>query len=148
VMVMLAEHTKITTRHKDKTILYWFGPPESKTLRPVLRFVLLRSQVGLHDRGVDGGGLQVVPGRMPLLALYWATDKVGGPESRSVTTVKSISSQLQYGRLIRADLIRLDCLVFYAKLSFYLRAHMSSWAGLLTGRRVFWWAGPTCRGRP
>jgi hypothetical protein len=23
-------------------ILYWFGPPESKTLRPVLRFVSLR----------------------------------------------------------------------------------------------------------
>jgi hypothetical protein len=29
------------TKHKDKVILYWFGPPESKTLRPVLRFVLL-----------------------------------------------------------------------------------------------------------
>jgi hypothetical protein len=40
------------TRHKDEAILYWFEPPESKTLRPVLRFVLLRSQVevvcGLH----------------------------------------------------------------------------------------------------
>jgi hypothetical protein len=32
-------------RHKDKAILYWFGPPESKTLRPVLRFILLRSQL-------------------------------------------------------------------------------------------------------
>jgi hypothetical protein len=43
------------TRHKDKAILYWFGPPESKTLRSVLRFVLLRSQVvvvcGLHVPG-------------------------------------------------------------------------------------------------
>jgi hypothetical protein len=31
-------------------ILYWFGPLESKTLRPVLRFVLVRSQVvcGVH----------------------------------------------------------------------------------------------------
>jgi hypothetical protein len=29
------------TRHKDKAILYWFGPPESKTLHPVLWFVLL-----------------------------------------------------------------------------------------------------------
>jgi hypothetical protein len=60
VMVMLVYHTEITTRHKDKAILYWFGPPESKTLRPVLQFVLLRSQVGLHGRGVDGGGLRVV----------------------------------------------------------------------------------------
>jgi hypothetical protein len=33
------------TRHNDKAILYWFRPPESKTLRPVIRFVLLRSQV-------------------------------------------------------------------------------------------------------
>jgi hypothetical protein len=32
---------EITTRHKDKVILYWFGPLESKTLRPVFRFVLL-----------------------------------------------------------------------------------------------------------
>jgi hypothetical protein len=40
-MVMLVQHTEIMTRHKDKAILYWFGPPESKTLRLVLRFVLL-----------------------------------------------------------------------------------------------------------
>jgi hypothetical protein len=54
---------------------------------------------------------------MPLPALYWATDKVGGPESRSVTTGKPISSQLQHRKLIRATLIRLDCLVLHAKLS-------------------------------
>jgi hypothetical protein len=29
------------TRHKDKTILYWFRPPESKILLLVLRLVLL-----------------------------------------------------------------------------------------------------------
>jgi hypothetical protein len=33
-----------------------------------------------------------VPKRAPLPALYWGTDKVGGPESRSVTTGKPISS--------------------------------------------------------
>jgi hypothetical protein len=44
-MVMLVQHTEITTRHKDKATLYWFGPPESKTLCPVLRFVFPRSQV-------------------------------------------------------------------------------------------------------
>jgi hypothetical protein len=55
-MVMLVLHTEITMRHKDKEILYWFGPLESKTLRPVLWFVLIRSQVvcGVHGRGVDG----------------------------------------------------------------------------------------------
>jgi hypothetical protein len=33
------------TRHKDKAVLYWFEPPESKTLCLVLWFVLIRSQV-------------------------------------------------------------------------------------------------------
>jgi hypothetical protein len=32
---------EIMTGHKDQVILYWFRPLESKTLRPVLRFVLL-----------------------------------------------------------------------------------------------------------
>jgi hypothetical protein len=73
----------------------------------------------------------------PLPALYWATDKVGGPESGSVTKGKPISSQLQHGKLIRAALIRLDCLVLHAKLSSHLRAHMSGRTGLLTGRQVF-----------
>jgi hypothetical protein len=35
-------------------------------------------------------------GRTPLPALYWATDKVDGSESKSVTIGKPISSQLQY----------------------------------------------------
>jgi hypothetical protein len=64
-----------------------------------------------------------VLGRMPLAALYWPADKVGGPESKLVTTGKPISSGLQYGRLIRAALIRLDCLGLYAKLSTCLWAH-------------------------
>jgi hypothetical protein len=86
--------------------------------------------------------------RAPLRALYWVTDKVGGPESKSVTTGKHISSQLQYGRLIRAALIRLNFLGLHTKLSSRLRAHMSGRADLLTDRRVFWWVGPTSRGRP
>jgi hypothetical protein len=57
---------------------------------------------------------------MPLPALCWATDKVGGPEFRLVTTGKPISSQLQHGKLIRATLIRLDFLHLYAKLSSHL----------------------------
>jgi hypothetical protein len=142
-MVMLVYHTEITTRHKDKTILYWFGPPESKTLCPVLHCIA--GVARLHGRGVDG--LWVVPGRTPLPAFYWVTDKVGGPESRSVTTRKPISSHLQHGKLIRAALIRMDFLVLHAKLSSRLQAQMSGQAGLLTGQLVFWWAGPTCQGR-
>jgi hypothetical protein len=41
-------------RHKEKAILYWFGSLESKTLHPVLRFVLLRIAAGLHGRSFDG----------------------------------------------------------------------------------------------
>jgi hypothetical protein len=52
-----------------------------------------------------------------LPVLYWATDKVSGPESKLVTTGKHMSSQLQHGELIRAALIRLACLVLHAKLS-------------------------------
>jgi hypothetical protein len=74
----------------------------------------------------------------PLPALYWATDKVGGPEFRSVTTWKPISSQLQHGKLIRSALIRIDFLVLHTKMSSRLRTHMSGRAGLLTGQRVFW----------
>jgi hypothetical protein len=33
---------EITTRHKDKAILYWFGPPKSNTLRLVVVVDCLR----------------------------------------------------------------------------------------------------------
>jgi hypothetical protein len=39
-------------RHKDKAILYWFGPLESKTLRPVLRLYCWRGEITW--RPVDG----------------------------------------------------------------------------------------------
>jgi hypothetical protein len=85
----------------DKAILYWFGPPESKTLRLVLRFVLLawRDYMATY-RWSAGYKCWLVPGRTPLPALYWATDKVGGLESRSVTIGKPISNQLQRRKLI------------------------------------------------
>jgi hypothetical protein len=90
---------------------------------------------------------------MPLPALYWATDKVGGPESKSVTTGKPMSSQLQHGKLIRAALICLDCLVLRTKLSSRLDkvvwessgrssgslvGHQLGRLGPLTGQQVFW----------
>jgi hypothetical protein len=43
--------------------LYWFGSPESKTLSPVLRFVLL--------------GDCVIGTRVASSALYWLVDEVG-----------------------------------------------------------------------
>jgi hypothetical protein len=46
--------------------LYWFGPPESKTLRPVLRFVLLRI-----------AGLVEVTQGITSSAIYWPADEVG-----------------------------------------------------------------------
>jgi hypothetical protein len=100
---------------------------------------------------VEITGADVLAWGTPLPALYWATDKVGGPESGSVTTGKPISSQLQHGKLIRAVLICLDCLVLHAKLSsrldkvvwgifckvFRRSCGQVGWAHL-TGRRVFW----------
>jgi hypothetical protein len=122
-----------------------FGPLESKTIRPVLRFVLIRSQVGLHGRGVDG--LLVVPRRTPLPALYWATDKVSGLESRSVTIGKHIFS------LFTSWKAYLSCLNS-SGLPYLLRqaVFLSSGPHVRSGkptdsRRVFWCAGPTCRGR-
>jgi hypothetical protein len=38
--------------------------------------------------------------RMPLAALYWPTDKVGGVESNSVTTWKPIYCRLQHNPMI------------------------------------------------
>jgi hypothetical protein len=54
----------MSTRNVENgTSLYWFGPPESKTLRPVLRFVLLGDCVWVQ--GVAS------------FALYWPADEVG-----------------------------------------------------------------------
>jgi hypothetical protein len=75
----------------------------------------------------------LVLGRTPLPTLYWATEMVGGPESRSVTTGKPISSQLQHGRLIRAALICLDFLELHAKLSSHL-------GNILEGHQEVMWA--------
>jgi hypothetical protein len=60
-------------------------------------------------------------------------DKVGRPESKSVTTGKPITSQLKHGRLIQAALICLDCLVLHAKLS-------SQLGNLLEGLQEVVWA--------
>jgi hypothetical protein len=62
--------------------------------------------------------------------------------SRSVTTRKPISSQLQHGKFIRAALICLDCLFLRTKLSSHLRAHMSGRTGL---QQV---GGSSCRPNP
>jgi hypothetical protein len=61
-----------------------------------------------------------VPGGRPCPPYIGRRTRSMDREFGSVTTGKSISSQLQYGRLIRASLIRLDCLVLHAKLSSHL----------------------------
>jgi hypothetical protein len=54
----------MSTRNTENTMcLYWFGPPESKTLCPVLRFVLL-------------GDCVIVQG-IASSTLYWPADVVG-----------------------------------------------------------------------
>jgi hypothetical protein len=55
-----------TQNERDATSLYWFGPPDSKTLRLVL-------DMYFFDCG------RLVPGGLPLPTLYWVTDKVGEP---------------------------------------------------------------------
>jgi hypothetical protein len=54
------------TEHNELRGLYWFGPPESKTLRPVVGVDCLRdcARVELHLRLTSS-------------ALYSLTDKVG-----------------------------------------------------------------------
>jgi hypothetical protein len=115
---------------------------------------------GLHGRGVDG----LLPKRAPLPALYWGTDKVGGPESKSVTTGKPISSLFTSRKAYLSCLnpSGLPCLASQVLRSFWIRSSGASSRrssggrvgrqlgrlGPQTGRRVFWYAGPTCRGRP
>jgi hypothetical protein len=64
----------MSTRNTENTTsLYWFGPPESKTLCLVLWLVLLGDCVIVH--GVASS------------ALYWPVDEVGSQtDSWSVTT--------------------------------------------------------------
>jgi hypothetical protein len=52
-----------TQNTENMASLYWFGPLESKTLRSVLRFVLL-------------GDYMIVQG-VASSALYWPVDEVG-----------------------------------------------------------------------
>jgi hypothetical protein len=91
-------------------ILYWFGPSDSKTLRPVLRIVLLArsryymawidvpevrlwpSYIGRRTRLVDQSPSRLQQGNLYLFCLH-------------------------HGGLIRVALIHLDCLVLHAKLS-------------------------------
>jgi hypothetical protein len=104
-------------RHKDKAILYWFRPPESKTLRSVLRFVLL----------VWRDYMATYPREDALACLI-----LGGGQGRLIQGNLSLV-YLHHGRLIRAALIRLDRLVLHVKLS-------SRLGNLLEGLQEVVWA--------
>jgi hypothetical protein len=74
-------------RHEEHNDLYWFGPPESKTLRPVWYWNYVESHLP--------------PRRAPQAALYW-------PTTLDYKSVSIYSSRLQCGKLIR---VGLSCLV-------------------------------------
>jgi hypothetical protein len=74
----------MSTRNTENTTsLYWFGPPESNTLRPVV--------------GVDCLRIELIVQWVASSALYWPTDEVGSqtpsrfPDYWSVTTTRSKS---------------------------------------------------------
>jgi hypothetical protein len=57
------QRSRTSTRNTENMAsLYWFGPPESKTLRPFVGVDCSRIVYGYNSR---------------LAALYWATDEVG-----------------------------------------------------------------------
>jgi hypothetical protein len=126
---MVARRTskEIPTRHEKHGNLYWFGPLESKTLRPVWWWYYARESCprGESQRALEG---RPRPSYIGWCALGY----------------KSISiypSRLQHGRLIRTALNYLECLDLHSKMSSCPWAHMSGRGGptdrsvgLLVGR--------------
>jgi hypothetical protein len=130
-----------TTRNTENTAsLYWFGPPESKTLRPVLWFVLL--------------GDCVLSTRVALITLYWLADEVG---SQTLGRLRPGDLSLHYTSChILSICFRRNpprsCLVRQVLRSFWIRSSGESSGkssggrmapqlgqlGPLTGRWVFW----------
>jgi hypothetical protein len=131
----------MSTRNTENTTsLYWFGPPESKTLRPVLRFVLLEDCVIVQ--GVTSS------------ALYRPVDEVSsqtpgrlGPGGLSLCYTSCHIPSICFGR----NPLR-SCLVCQVLRSCWTRssgessrrssrgrvAYQLGRFGPLTGRRVFW----------
>jgi hypothetical protein len=117
-------NSEIPARHERHDDLYWFGPPESKTLRLVWWWYYVERDLP-PEEGVDDVPLRGAPGRLILAGVPWVTSWF--PSILLGYNMESISE--------------LDYLVLYTKLSSCLWAHKSGWAGpmdrsagLLVGR--------------
>jgi hypothetical protein len=119
-------NSEIPTRHERHGVLYLFGPPESKTLRPVWwRNYAWKRESSAPEEGVGNVPLRGAPGRLILAGMPWVTSQF--PSILLGYNMESLSE--------------LDCLVLYTKLSSYPWAHISGRvgstdrsAGLLVGR--------------
>jgi hypothetical protein len=129
-----------STRNTENTAsLYWLGPPESKTLRLVLRFVLL--------------GDCVLSTRVASPTLYWPADEVGSqtlgrlrPEDLSLYYTSCHISSICFGRnRLRSCLVRQVLRSFWIRLSGESSrrslggrmGHQLGQLGPLTGQWVF-----------
>jgi hypothetical protein len=66
ILRLITRRSHTSTRNAENTVsLYWFGPPESNTLRPVVGVDCLRISRGEVTRGIASS------------ALYWPADEVG-----------------------------------------------------------------------
>jgi hypothetical protein len=120
-MVARRTSTEIQERHKEHDDLYWFSPPESKTLRPVWRWYYAKERATLEE-GVDVVLLRGTPGCLILAGMPWVTSWFP-------------SILVSYNR---ESLSEPDCLVMYTKYLYVLGPTCHVGEGPLTGRRVFW----------
>jgi hypothetical protein len=111
-------------RHKDKAILYWFRPPEIKTLRPILQFVLLAWRDYMATCPREDALARLILGDKQG---RWTGVQVGYDRETYPLVC------LHHVKLIRASLICLDRLVLHVKLS-------SRLGNLLEGLQEVVWA--------
>jgi hypothetical protein len=148
------QRLRTSTRNtKYMKSLYWFGPLESKTLRLVLDYINV-DDLGRLDLGfglarlilTDGQGRwtqslgQLQQGNQSKKnynIIPWSSDYL---EAQPTSFVLSRTPT-------RPDRIRLSR-ESSRRSSGGRVGHRPGRLGPLSGRRVFWWAEPTCQGRP
>jgi hypothetical protein len=123
-VVVRGWNSEIPVRHERHDDLYWFGRPESKTLRPVWWWYYARES-SAPEEGVDDVvmmPLRGAPGRLILAGVLWVT-------SRFPYILVSYNWE---------SLFKLDCIVLYSKYLYVLGPACQVGEGPLIGRRVFW----------
>jgi hypothetical protein len=126
------------------TSLYWFGPPESKTLRPVGGVVLQAwwiyigghpwsPYIGWQTRSVDQSLGRLRPGNLSLV-------------SYNIISC-DLRTDWRRGRRLGVHAKSCSCigLGLLEESSGMSSGHGSSLLGPLSGWQVFCWAGPACR---